>query len=158
MSDDKKIVVQRQIDEPAQVIFDVLTDPRRHKELDGSGFVRGVDNPQRITKVGDVFTVDMEGDHMGGEYQTDNHVTGFVKDKLIAWKTAPAGTEPPGWEWMWELEPQGPDATDVTLTYDWSKVTDKDLLSKITFPLVPEKDLEASLGNLASAVSDAKHA
>ena len=57
MSDDKKIVVQRQIDEPAQVIFNVLTDPRRHKELDGSGFVRGVDNPQRITKVGDVFTV-----------------------------------------------------------------------------------------------------
>ncbi len=157
MTDDKKIVVQRQIDEPAQVIFDVLTDPRRHVALDGSGFVRGADNPQRITKVGDKFSMDMEGDHMGGEYQVDNHVTGFVDDKLIAWKTAPAGTEPPGWEWVWELDQQGPNSTNVTLTYDWSKVTDKDLLSKLSFPLIPEKDLEDSLGNLASAVSDVKH-
>lgn len=156
MTDDKKIVVQRQIDEPAQVIFNVLTDPQQHVALDGSGFVRGADNPQRITKVGDKFSMDMEGPHMGGEYQVDNHVTGFVDDKLIAWKTAPAGTEPPGWEWVWELDQQGPDSTNVTLTYDWSKVTDKDLLSKLSFPLVPEKDLETSLGNLASAVSDAK--
>ncbi len=157
MTDDKKIVVQRQIDEPAQVIFDVLTDPRQHVALDGSGFVRGADNPQRITKVGDKFSMDMEGDHMGGEYQVDNHVTGFVDDKLIAWKTAPAGTEPPGWEWVWELDQQGPNSTNVTLTYDWSKVTDKDLLSKLSFPLIPEKDLEDSLGNLASAVSDVKN-
>lgn len=51
--------------------------------------------------------MNMQGDHMGGEYKTDNHVTGCVKDKLLAWKTAPAGTEPPGWEWLWELESQG---------------------------------------------------
>ncbi|MEO8850984.1 MAG: SRPBCC family protein [Allobranchiibius sp.] len=157
MTDDKKIVVQRQIDEPAQVIFDVLTDPRRHVALDGSGFVRGADNPQRITKVGDKFSMDMEGDHMGGDYQTDNFVSAYDENKMIGWKTAPAGTEPPGWEWLWELRSEGSDSTMVSLTYDWSKVTDKDLLSKLSFPLIPEKDLENSLGNLASAVSDVKH-
>ena len=40
------------------------------------------------------FVMNMEGDHMGGEYQVDNHVTGFDANHLIAWKTAPRGTEP----------------------------------------------------------------
>lgn len=90
---------------------------------------------------------------MGGEYQVDNHVSGFVPNKLIAWKTAPAGTEPPGWEWLYELDGQGPTQTEVTLTYDWSNVTDKELLKKISFPLVKPDQLEDSLGRLSTAVS-----
>jgi hypothetical protein len=80
-------------------------------------------------------------------------VTGYDENKLVAWKTAPAGTEPPGWEWMWELKPEGSDSTDVTLTYDWSKVTDKDILQQVSFPLVSEDQLEDSLAHLAAAVS-----
>ena len=76
----------------------------------------------------------MTGDQMGGDYQTDNHVTGYDENPALAWQTAAVGTEPPGWEWTWELKPQGPDATEVTLTYDWSKVTDKAILEKVTFP------------------------
>lgn len=90
---------------------------------------------------------------MGGEYQTDNHVTAYDENKMVGWQTAPAGTEPKGWEWLWQLEPQGPDSTLVTHTYDWSKVTDEALLQKVKFPLVSESQLEDSLGNLASAVS-----
>lgn len=153
MSDDKSMTVQRTIDASAGDIFDVLSNPKRHTELDGSGFVRSDEKAERIQKVGDVFRMNMEGDHMGGEYQTDNTVSGFDHNKLIAWKTAPADTDPPGWEWMYELDPQGPDSTAVTLTYDWSKVTDKDILSKVSFPLVSHEQLEHSLGNLASAVS-----
>jgi hypothetical protein len=41
----------------------------------------------------------------------------------------------------------------VTLTYDWSSVSDKQLLKKITFPLVGKEELEASLAQLAAAVS-----
>ncbi|WP_145224760.1 SRPBCC family protein [Rudaeicoccus suwonensis] len=153
MSDDKKITVSRTIDAPAAEIFDVLTNPDKHVALDGSGFVRSTDKAQRIQQVGDVFTMNMAGDHMGGEYQTDNHVTGYAKDKLLAWQTAPAGTQPPGWEWVWELEPQGPDSTLVTQTYDWSKVTDKDLLAKGLFPLLSADDMEDTLGKLAEAVA-----
>ena len=72
---------------------------------------------------------------------------------MIGWRTAPAGTEPPGWEWLWELEARGSDSTTVSLTYDWSNVTDKALLSKIGFPLVSEGALEDSLGKLAEATS-----
>ena len=56
-------------------------------------------------------------------------------------------------EWMWELKPTSSSSTDVTLTYDWSKVTDRDILQKVSFPLVSEEQLEASLGHLAAAVS-----
>ena len=146
---DSKVVVSRTIEAPADAIFDFLTNPANHVALDGSGFVRSVEHGDRITKVGQVFTMNMQGEHMGGEYKTDNHVTGYVHDKLVAWQTAPAGTEPKGWEWMWELEPEGQGQTAVTLTYDWSKVTDKDLLKKVSFPLVKKDALEHSLEHLA---------
>lgn len=94
----------------------------------------------------------MAGDHMGGEYQTDNQVVGFAENKLLAWKTAPAGTEPPGWEWVYELTPEGSDSTEVSLTYDWSAVTDKDLMKKIHFPLVSSDEMESSLSALAAAL------
>lgn len=153
MAQEHTVTVQRTIDASAKDIFEVLTNPERHAELDGSGFVRSDEKSDRIQAVGDVFTMNMTGDHMGGEYQTDNHVTAFDPNKMVGWKTAPAGTEPPGWEWLWELEPQGSDSTLVTHTYDWSGVTDKALLDKIGFPLVTQDQLEETLGRLAAAVS-----
>ena len=153
MTTSTSITVERVIDHSAAEIFDFLSNPENHARLDGSGFVRGDYKSDRIQQVGDVFSMDMEGEHMGGEYRVENHVTGFAKDKLLAWKTAPEGTEPPGWQWVWELEPQGADSTLVRHTYDWSGVTDTALLEKIGFPLVSEKQLEDSLGNLASAVA-----
>lgn len=153
MSTDTSISVSRTINAPAPDLFEVLTLPSRHTELDGSGFVVSADHADRITATGQVFRMNMTGDHMGGDYQTENHVTGYDKNSLLAWATAPAGTEPPGWEWVWELKADGADSTEVTLTYDWAKVTDKDLLSKISFPLVSKGHLEDSLANLAAAVS-----
>lgn len=150
---DTALTVSRRIDASTDKIFDVLTLPANHVQLDGAGFVRSVDHGDRIKAVGDVFTMNMEGEHMGGEYQTDNHVSAFIENKVVGWKTAPAGTEPKGWEWLWELESDGPDATNVTLTYDWSKVTDKDLLKKVKFPLVSKDQLEDSLNALAEAVA-----
>ncbi|WP_409484559.1 SRPBCC family protein [Arsenicicoccus dermatophilus] len=153
MSDDKKISVQRTIDASAQEIFDVLTLPSRHAQIDGSGTVRSDSKADRITATGQTFTMNMHAEHMGGDYQTDNHVTGYLDNKMVAWQTAPAGTEPKGWEWLWELESQGAGSTLVTLTYDWSKVTDKQLLQRVTFPMISKDQLEDSLSRLADAVS-----
>lgn len=153
MTADTSQTVSRVIHAPAAEIFDLLSNPDRHAEFDGSGFIRSADKPQRISGVGDVFRMNMEGDHMGGEYQTDNVVSGFQPGKLIAWKTAPAGSEPPGWEWLWELTSEGSDSTEVSLTYDWSKVTDKALLKKLSFPLVSAEQLEGSLASLAAAAN-----
>ncbi|MFC7489286.1 MULTISPECIES: SRPBCC family protein [unclassified Knoellia] len=149
MTNDTQITVSRTIDAPAQAIFDVLSNPQRHPDLDGSGFVRSVEQADRIKQVGDVFTMNMTGDHMGGDYQTDNHVTGYDENSLLAWQSTPAGAEPFGWEWVWRLEQQGPGQTLVTHTYDWSKVTDKEILQKVSFPLVSQGQLEDSLARLA---------
>ena len=153
MAQDQQIVVQRTIDAPAKDVFEVLTNPERHAELDGSGFVRSDEKTDRIQAVGDVFTMNMTGDHMGGDYQTDNHVNAYDENKMVGWQTAPAGTEPKGWEWLYTLEADGSDSTVVTLTYDWSKVEDPELLKKNLFPLISEEQMEQSLANLASAVA-----
>ncbi|SDC71535.1 SRPBCC family protein [Nocardioides lianchengensis] len=153
MTSDTSITVSRTIDAPTSVVFDVLSNPERHVDLDGSGFVVSDEKSDRITGSGQVFRMNMTGDHMGGDYQTDNTVTGYDHNHLLAWQTAPADTEPPGWEWVWELEAQGSESTEVRLTYDWSKVTDQALLQQVGFPLVTEDQLEDSLGNLASAVA-----
>lgn len=150
---DNKITVERTIQASSADVFEVLSNPERHVALDGSGFVVSDERTNRIQGTGDVFTMNMTGDHMGGDYQTENHVTGFSPNQLLAWQTAPAGQEPPGWQWVWELESEGSDATRVRHTYDWSNVTDEALLQKVGFPLVSKSDLESTLDNLNQAVT-----
>ena len=94
MTQEQSITVSRTIDAPAKDIFEVLSNPARHAELDAAGHVVSDHKTDRITANGQVFTMNMHGDHMGGDYQTDNHVVGYDENKLLAWKTAPAGTDP----------------------------------------------------------------
>ena len=150
---EKSITVSRVIDAPAEEIFEVLTLPAKHPSLDASGtVVSGTD--QRIQNVGDVFVMNMHAEMMGGDYKTENHVTGLDPNKLIAWKPCPEGTtvEDNGWEWMYELQPEGSDSTTVTLTYSWEHANPK-VTTKISFPLFGEKVLEESLERLASTVA-----
>ena len=150
---EKSITVSRLIDAPAEEIFEVLTLPAKHPSLDASGtVVSGTD--QRIQNVGDVFVMNMHAEMMGGDYKTENHVTGLDPNKLIAWKPCPEGTtvEDNGWEWVYELQPEGSDSTTVTLTYSWEHANPK-VTKKISFPLFGEKVLEESLERLASTVA-----
>ena len=90
---------------------------------------------------------------MGGDYQTDNTVTGFDANHLIAWKTAPAGTEPPGWEWIWELRAGlGRHRGDPDLRLEQGRTR---VPGEGSFPLVPDRELEDSLGNLRPRPSEA---
>lgn len=147
---DTSIAVTRTLDATPDAIFDVLSNPERHHEIDGSGTVVSDDRTDRIQAAGDVFRMNMTREAMGGDYQTDNHVIGFDPNKLIAWKTAPAGEEPPGWQWVWELNATDSSTTDVTLTYDWSAM-DPQLAQEVGMPVISEDDLEASLKKLGAA-------
>ena len=149
---EKKQSVTRTIEAPAKDIFDVLTLPARHHEFDGSEMVRSDEKSQRIQKVGDVFTMNMHAESMGGDYQTDNHVVAYDENKLVGWKPAPAGEVPGGWQWVYTLQAVDQDTTEVTLTYDWEQVTDQKLLDKNLFPMVSESQMEDSLARLSSVV------
>lgn len=150
---DTAVTVTRQIDVPAGEIFQLLTLPARHPEIDGSGNVRsGTD--QRIQAVGDVFTMNMHREDQGGDYTTENTVTGFDPNKLVAWKPAKTGTtvEDNGWEWVWELESLAEDQTQVTQTYTW-KDANPAILKQVHFPMISEEELEQSMNRLAAAVA-----
>ena len=150
---------ERLIDAPAAVIFDILSNPERHPETDASGTVVSDEKTNRIKAVGDVFRMNMTSNAGRGrepEYQTDNHVTGFIENKLIAWRPGPTDADEPfGWEWLYELEPQGSEATLVRLSYRWGDV-DKNTVNQVGLPKFEASDLEASLGPLASAVEAAQ--
>lgn len=100
------------IDAPPEVVFAILTDPRQHPRIDGSGTVRGsVSGPERLT-LGAEFGMDMK---MGAPYKIKNKVVEFEPDRLIAWRHVGAH------RWRYELEPTSDGGTRVTETWDLSR-------------------------------------
>nr|WP_313821746.1 SRPBCC family protein [Citricoccus sp.] len=149
---EKKQTVTRTIEAPAKDIFQILTLPARHQEFDGSDMVRADEKSQRIQQVGDTFVMNMHAESQGGDYQRENHVVAYDENKLVGWKPGPVGEEPGGWQWVYQLEPVDQDTTEVTLTYDWSHVTDLELLAKNIFPAISSDQMDQSLARLQSLV------
>lgn len=94
---------------PAGAIFDLLADPHRHTEIDGSGTVRGtVVGPDRLSK-GATFGMDMR---MLVRYQITNTVLTFEKDREISWRHVGRHV------WRYQLEPVDDTHTRVTESWD----------------------------------------
>jgi hypothetical protein len=145
---DTSIVIDDVLDATPARLFELLSDPSSHQDIDGSGMVRAAAGSTPVTAVGQSFVMDM---HLPGrEYQMENHVTAFEADRLIEWKPARVGSGPVGMLWRWELEAVGADKTRVIHTYDWSAVTDPAVLERVTFPRVPAVDLERSVRRLGA--------
>jgi uncharacterized protein YndB with AHSA1/START domain len=122
--------VSRRICAPAQDIFQVLANPARHREFDGSGSLRGADSSAMVSGVGDVFVMKMYFPHLG-DYEMNNHVVEYEPDRRIGWEPAAGrghpnaardGEDPARWgqRWSYQLTPDGPGATIVTEIYDCS--------------------------------------
>jgi hypothetical protein len=104
-----------QVNAPAGEIFEMVADPRRHGELDGSGTVMGtVAGPQRLSK-GAKFSMRMR--QYGLPYKITSHVTDFADGRVVEW------CHPLGHRWRWELKPVSEHATVVTETFDYSQVS-----------------------------------
>jgi len=115
------VTVQRLIPAPAEAIFDLLADPSRHHEIDGSGTVVGPRSKGgRRLALGDSFGMDMD---WGVNYATKNVIVEFEENRRIAWQTlapAPLSYVLTGRIWRYELEPvEG--GTIVRETWDISK-------------------------------------
>lgn len=96
---------------PAAELFAMAADPRRHRELDGSGTVRdNVRAPAEIT-VGSKFSTKMK--MFGLPYRITSTVTAFQPDELVEWR------HPEGHRWRWEFESLSPGLTRVTETFDY---------------------------------------
>ncbi len=115
------VSVEKVVRATPEAVFDLLADPRRHSELDGSGTVQGVvDGPERLSK-GAVFGMDMK---VGGSYQMINTVVEFEENRRIAWQPRPAigllRAFVGGRIWRYELEPVA-GGTRVRETWDISQ-------------------------------------
>jgi uncharacterized protein YndB with AHSA1/START domain len=130
------VAVSRRICAPAHEIFQVLADPARHPEFDGSESLRGAGSTAVISGVGDVFVMRMYFSHLG-DYEMNNHVVEYERDRRIGWEpqagrghpdAALDSPEPARWghRWSYQLTPDGPDATIVTEIYDCSRAPEKE--------------------------------
>ena len=123
------VSVSRDIPAPAEVIFGLLANPAMHPYIDGTGMAQSADGNSIITKVGDVFVMNMTHWSLG-DYGMENHVREFVPNGRIVWEPLRhtyQENEFPGGEdisttryWGWELEPLGAALTRVTEFYDAS--------------------------------------
>lgn len=117
--------VERVIPAPPERIFDLLADPRRHRDIDGSGTVRTVkavkgesEESPRLS-LGSRFGMSMK---MGIPYSMVSEVVEFDDGRRIAWQTRPpiGGSLTGGRIWRYELEPvEG--GTRVRETWDISQ-------------------------------------
>lgn len=149
--EDRKESVSRLIHAPADRIFDLLADVRRHTELDGSSMLQGrAQGPQRL-ELGSEFSMGMK---QGLPYRSRSRVVEFEEDRRITWRSGvPRGD---GWllggqGWRWDLEPQGQD-TLVTHTYLWGWAGVAPVLSLARFPARMRGGMGESLAHLAAAV------
>jgi hypothetical protein len=131
--DQYRTEVSRRIEAPASRIFDILANPQRHTDLDGSEMLRGAVSNEMITAVGDVFSMKMFMDEVG-PYVMMNYVVEFEVNRCIGWEPAPgdaAASEdgkypigvPAGHKWSFHLKPEGADATIVTEIFDCSSAS-----------------------------------
>lgn len=146
----------RVIPAPAAEIFAVLNDPARHRDTEPTDWVRDAVDRDRLTAVGQVFGMTMFHVNAGGTYVMHNEVIALEPDRVIAWRPGQhdddGGLHFGGWIWRYDLAPAGPDATAVTLTYDWS-ATPSYLREEITFPPFPPDFLDRSLLALETATT-----
>lgn len=128
-------------------IFNIIANPRRHKEIDGSGHIQGfVDSPDRLF-LGAKFSMDVK---MGAKYKTVNTVIEFEDNKKIAWKHIGQHV------WRYELVDNHDGTTDVTETWDWSPCPfwERWGLELSGFPKKNLESMQSTLERLAVAVEN----
>jgi hypothetical protein len=100
------------INAPAEKIFALLANPRRHKDIDGSSTIQeNLSGPDKLV-LGSKFGMQM---HLGVDYRISNTVVEYEENKLIAWRHIGR------WIWRYELVNIGPQSTQVTETFDASR-------------------------------------
>ena len=107
VGDDRILSAQIEVEAPPEVIFDILIQPRRHSQIDGSGSVQGIiEGPERLA-LGDTFKVRM---HIRFNYFVTNTVLEFEPNRRITWAHLL------GNQWTYELTPIAPNRTLVRET------------------------------------------
>jgi uncharacterized protein YndB with AHSA1/START domain len=142
------VCASREIAASAQRIFELIADPARQPRWDGNDNLAEAPGGQRVRARGEVFIMTTTKGNV-----RENLVVEFDEGRLIAWRPAEPGQEPPGHLWRWALEPINASRTRVTHTYDWTALTDEGRLPRAR--ATTAEKLQASLDRLAALVEGA---
>jgi hypothetical protein len=157
MPESDRFSVTRRISVAPADIFAIISDPRGHVSVDGSGRLIAPQGDAKPTAVGDTFVMDMDGPARGfpdiGTYTVTNTVTKFVDDAEFEWTVGQPG-KPIGHLYGYQLVAAGDAETDVTHYVDWSAVDDA-WRERIAFPVINAEGLTKTLDNLNAVVSPA---
>ncbi len=136
--------VSRLVPGSRQAIFDMLADPRRHTEFDGSGTVKQADDaaPDRLS-LGAKFGMSMK---WGVPYKMTNEVVEFEEPSLIAWRHMG------GHIWRYRLE-DAEGGTMVTEEFDWRPSKGPFVLKLMKTPQRNTASMEATLDRLVEIFS-----
>jgi hypothetical protein len=150
MTETNEVVsVTRVIPAPPDKIFDLLADPRRHHDIDGSGTVREAKNAPDRLALGSTFGMSMK---LGIPYSMVSTVIEFEDNKCIAWQTrgpGRLGKHAGGRIWRYELEPVD-GGTRVTESWDISDEMFKPLVRPATKKT--RQNMEATLARIEELV------
>jgi uncharacterized protein YndB with AHSA1/START domain len=113
----KPVSVSRRIGAPANVIVELLADPERHPDFDGSDMLRTGASNDVVVGVGDVFVMRMYVTTMGDD-EMHNRVVASEANRRIAWEPGNPDLARDGSRSRYDRTPDGVDATEVTETYD----------------------------------------
>jgi uncharacterized protein YndB with AHSA1/START domain len=126
MTEPEQIVsATRAISASAEAIFELIAEPSNQPRWDGNDNLASAAPGQRVRQIGDVFKMTLTNGAV-----RENHVVEFIEGSKIAWRPAEPGKQPPGHLWRWQLEPISGSLTNVTHTYDWTALTDRNRLEK----------------------------
>ena len=143
-----------QVAAPAGELFDLIADPHRHPELDGSSTVRSTIKGGSRLRSGDRFSIGMK--MFGLPYRITSRVTQAEEGRLFEWR------HPLGHRWRWAFAPtrlgsdtdgsdtNGADATTVTETFDYSRLgpVQAGVIRLLGFPKRNATGIEGTLNRL----------
>lgn len=139
------VSASRLIPAPADVIFDLLANPGRHAEIDGSDTVRGPGPAAPRLSPNATFTMKMR--MFGISYTMTNHVVEYEEGRRIAWRHFGRHI------WRYVLEPRDDGSTLVTESFDWSRTPVPVFYELVGYPRVHEANMVRTLERLESAVT-----
>jgi len=103
MSESGQVVsVERFVAAPPEAIFELLVDPDRHHDIDGSGTVVGAKQGSQRLRLGSRFGMSMR---VKMSYSMVSTVIEFDEPRVIAWQTRGPGNLGGGRIWRYELQP-----------------------------------------------------